>query len=127
MAFSFTNDRLGSAMLEMAGQGVGLQGIFETRGSETDFGELSRLACAGYEMRQDGNPGALHHKVIVIDGRIVVTGSLNFSDNANQSNDENVMIIENPQIADRYLQEFSRRWREAAPPDSSVLNCNPLP
>ncbi len=123
MAFSFTYDELGAAMLECGENGVDVRGIFETRGSETKFSELGNLFCAGFPMRQDGNPRTLHHKVIVIDERIVITGSLNFSANANDSNDENVLIIENPAIAGVYLQEFEQRWAEAQPPDPADLAC----
>lgn len=124
MAFSFTHDGLGDAMLAQAEEGVDLAGIFETRGSETDSSELGKLFCAGYAMRQDGNPSTFHHKVIVIDEQIVVTGSLNFSDNANESNDENVVIIAEPNIARLFLEEFDRRWVEATEPDGGELGCN---
>ncbi len=123
MAFSFTHDGLGDAMLQLAADGVDVQGIFETRGSETEYSEMPHLFCAGLPVRQDGNPGTFHHKVIIIDGEIVITGSLNFSENADESNDENVVILRNTDIARLYLQEFDRRWAEATPPDPSAMGC----
>jgi len=117
MAFSFTHDELGQAMLERAGAGIDLQGIFETRGSETEYSELANLYCAGLPVRQDGNPRSMHHKVMIIDGRIVVTGSANFSNNADRFNDENVLIIANEDLAQAYVREFERRWREARDPN----------
>ncbi|GAB4398389.1 MAG: phospholipase D-like domain-containing protein [Anaerolineales bacterium] len=123
MAFSFTHSALGDAMLARAADGVEVAGIFETRGSETEYSELRPMYCARLSVRQDGNPGTFHHKVIIIDEKIVITGSLNFSDNANTSNDENVVILTNPQIAKLYLQEFSRRWDEATRPDPADMNC----
>lgn len=118
MAFSFTHDGLGDAMLAKAAAGVDVSGIFETRGSKTEYSELPKMFCANLAVRQDGNPGTFHHKVIIIDDRIVITGSLNFSDNANNSNDENVIIVNNSDIAAQYLQEFQRRWQEAKTPDA---------
>jgi phosphatidylserine/phosphatidylglycerophosphate/cardiolipin synthase-like enzyme len=124
MAFSFTQDDLAGALLDRAKAGVSIEGIFETRGSETEYSELSALACAGLPVRQDGNPRTFHHKVFIIDGDTVVTGSFNFSDGANDSNDENVIIIKNIDIAQLYLAEFDRRWAEATPADLADLNCN---
>ena len=72
---------------------------------------------------QDGNPGVMHHKVILIDDDIVVTGSFNFSANADDSNDENVVVLRNKDIAALYLQEFERRWAEAEEPDAADLGC----
>jgi phosphatidylserine/phosphatidylglycerophosphate/cardiolipin synthase-like enzyme len=123
MAFSFTHEDLGNAMLAKAADGVDVSGIFETRGSETEYSELPKMYCNDLAVRQDGNPGTFHHKVIIIDNRIVITGSLNFSDNANDSNDENVIIINNADIAQQYLQEYDRRWQEAAPPDPADMGC----
>jgi phosphatidylserine/phosphatidylglycerophosphate/cardiolipin synthase-like enzyme len=116
MAFSFTHDTLGEAVLQRAQKGVDVQGIFETRGSETEYSELTILFCAKVPVRQDGNPGTFHHKVIVIDGEMLITGSLNFSNNADESNDENVVVIKSKTIASRYLDEFERRWKEATDP-----------
>ncbi len=123
MAFSFTHDGLESAMLERAQAGVKVEGIVETRGSETKYGALGGLFCGGLSVRQDGNPGTFHHKVLIIDDETVVTGSLNFSDNADESNDENVVIVSNGDIAALYVQEFERRWAEAAPPDTADMGC----
>jgi phosphatidylserine/phosphatidylglycerophosphate/cardiolipin synthase-like enzyme len=53
----------------------------------------------------------------------VVTGSLNFSENADDSNDENVVLVSNRDIAAQYLQEFEHRWAEAEAPDPAEMNC----
>jgi phosphatidylserine/phosphatidylglycerophosphate/cardiolipin synthase-like enzyme len=117
MAFSFTKDELGEIMRRRAAEGVVVQGIFETRGSETAYSEMPAMFCDGLEVRQDGNPGTFHHKVVIIDDFVVITGSMNFSDNAADSNDENVIAIADPAIGRLYREEFVRRWGEATTPD----------
>ncbi|MEM7539024.1 MAG: phospholipase D-like domain-containing protein [Chloroflexota bacterium] len=113
MAFSYTHDALGKAMQDAAAS-LTVQGIFETVGSKTQFSELPRLHCGGLAtVRRDGNSRTFHHKVIIIDERIVATGSFNFSKNANDNNDENMVIVQSPEIAQMYLAEFERRWLEA--------------
>ena len=75
-------------------------------------------------MRQDGNGGFLHHKVIIVDERYVITGSLNFSTRAEETNDENVIIIDNPDIARLYIAEFERVWAMGKDPDPADMNCS---
>ena len=116
MTFSFTVDEIGSAIMERAARGVDVQGIFERTGSETEFSEFGRLYCAGLPVRQDGNPFVLHHKVFIVDGEIVVTGSFNISANATDSNDENLIILRDPALAAQYQAEFQRRWAESRLP-----------
>ena len=52
----------------------------------------------------------LHHKFAVVDHRTVVVGSQNWSQAANHTNDENVLIIENPTVAAHFEREFARLY-----------------
>jgi phosphatidylserine/phosphatidylglycerophosphate/cardiolipin synthase-like enzyme len=124
LAFSFTDYPLAKAMIDRASAGVDVAGVFEKVGSETEFAELRTLHCAGVPVRQDGNPSFLHHKLVIIDERIVITGSLNFSTNAETSNDENVIIVDNPEIAALYIQEFERVWGQGSDPDPAKITCD---
>ena len=123
LAFSFTDYPLAKAMIDRSAEGVDVAGVFEKVGSETQYAELRTLLCAGVPVRQDGNPSFLHHKLIVVDERYVITGSLNFSTNAEESNDENVIIIDNPDIAKLYIQEFERVWAQGSDPDKADIGC----
>ncbi|HRV94904.1 MAG TPA: phospholipase D-like domain-containing protein [Anaerolineae bacterium] len=110
MAFSFTDVAIGQAVSERGRAGVAVRGIFETRGSETEFSEFAQMKRQNLDVRQDGNPYTLHHKVFIIDNQVVTLGSFNFSDNANRANDENMLIIHNPDIAAEFLAEFDRNY-----------------
>lgn len=121
LAFSFTIDEMAEAMLNRHAAGVDITGIFETVGSQTQFSELTPLFCGGVDARQDGNTFILHHKVFIIDETTVLTGSFNFSANATNSNDENLLIIRDRDLAAQYLAEFDRRWAESRVP--TALSC----
>ena len=123
LAFSFTDYPLAKAMIDRTAAGVDVAGVFEKVGSETEYAELRTLHCAGVPVRQDGNPSFLHHKLIVVDERFVITGSLNFSTSAEESNDENVIIVDNPEIAALYIQEFERVWAQGSDPDPADIIC----
>jgi phosphatidylserine/phosphatidylglycerophosphate/cardiolipin synthase-like enzyme len=55
----------------------------------------------------------LHHKVLIIDQKIVAFGSYNFSQSAEERNDENLIIVYNPVIAGQFVQEFQRVQEQA--------------
>jgi phosphatidylserine/phosphatidylglycerophosphate/cardiolipin synthase-like enzyme len=118
MAFSFTSDDLSTALIEKAAQGVTVAGVMEesqyhfNRGSEYD-----RLRAGGVDVRLDGNLQNMHHKVLIIDQQIVVTGSYNFSASAEERNDENTLIIHSPDVVAEFLAEFQRLFTEAQEPD----------
>jgi phosphatidylserine/phosphatidylglycerophosphate/cardiolipin synthase-like enzyme len=110
-------------MRERAAKGVDVAGIFEKVGSDTQYSEMIPFWCANIPVRQDGNPSFMHHKVIIVDAETVITGSLNFSDSADTSNDENVVVLQNERIAAKYLEEFNRLWKDAAPPSLDANVC----
>lgn len=109
MMYSFTSDDIADAILERAAAGVHVVGIFEESQYLANIGtEFDRLVDAGLEVHLDGNPRNMHHKVMIIDGNTVITGSYNFSQNAEVQNDENTLVIHNGEIAALYTREFER-------------------
>lgn len=112
-------DGIAKAMADRASFGVvTLRGVFDNGQASggddfTKFDELDALEpgpTGNIDVRKVSSAAAndMHHKFIVIDRRIVVTGSFNFTVEADEKNDENVIIITDPAIADRYIQELNR-------------------
>ncbi|MBK7629915.1 MAG: T9SS type A sorting domain-containing protein [Ignavibacteriales bacterium] len=94
--------------------------------NNTDSGtQFSYLQSNGVDIRLKGfSNGLLHHKYAVVDAEpfgytpYLITGSHNWSSSAENSNDENTVIIQDDQIANFYLQEFAARYYEAGGTDS---------
>ena len=114
----FTRDDLGSTVIDKDGEfGVNIRGIIEQEnvtGSEYD-----NLINAGVNIKSHmGVQYSLHHKYAISDVGVagsdptVLTGSHNWSSNAENSSDENTIIIHDQTIANIYLQEFEERWGE---------------
>lgn len=108
LAFSFTLDALGDTALQRARSGVEVGGVFESSGVANDFSEFRRLKEGGLDVLLDGNPWNLHHKVIVIDDRVTIFGSFNFSASADRENDENLLIVEDVGLARAFEEEYQR-------------------
>lgn len=116
LAYSFTADPLGEAMRQRAAAGVKVSGVMEAEQVASNAGtEFDAFRAAGLDVRLDGNRGQMHHKVMIIDNQIVVTGSYNFTASAENTNDENLMVIYDPDIAQQYLKEFQRVYAQAQP------------
>jgi phosphatidylserine/phosphatidylglycerophosphate/cardiolipin synthase-like enzyme len=115
MAYSFTSSAIADAMIDRAQSGVTVAGVFERTQYRSNIGsEFISFTAAGLDVRLDGNPRNMHHKVIIIDECVVITGSYNFSSSAVRFNDENSIIIHNEEIARLYLGEFERVFNEAS-------------
>jgi phosphatidylserine/phosphatidylglycerophosphate/cardiolipin synthase-like enzyme len=123
MAFAFTEDEIGNELIAASKRGVKVEGIIEKVGSDSESSEFHSLYCAGLDIRLDGNPKFLHHKIIVIDEKIVITGSMNFSSNAAEVNDENMVIVHDNALASAYKLEFDRMLGYAT--QASDVTCSP--
>ena len=109
MAFSFTDQELARKLMDKQARGLDIQCLFDRRQAENAYSQDEALAAKGVSVTISPNQrGVMHHKVIIIDGHTVITGSFNFSNNADESNDENILIIHSVAIASAYEQEFQR-------------------
>jgi phosphatidylserine/phosphatidylglycerophosphate/cardiolipin synthase-like enzyme len=118
MAFTYTHADLSAAMIERAKAGVKVSGVIENRGASN--GALVPLFCAKLPVETDGNPQTMHHKVIIIDDQTVITGSFNFTQTADNANDDNVLIIRSPIIAAMYNAEFTKVYGQGKTPTNVV-------
>jgi phosphatidylserine/phosphatidylglycerophosphate/cardiolipin synthase-like enzyme len=119
MAFTLTDNDIAQALVHKGREGIPIQGVIETRNTNTRGSDFEALQKAGedancpMEFLKDGNPYMMHHKVIIIDEAIVITGSYNFTASAADRNDENVLIIHSPEIARMYGETFRRIFQQA--------------
>ena len=113
MAFSLTSNALGYALVEAAELGVEVKVVIEGDQAANAGSEVGRLISADVDLRLDSNPDSMHHKVIIVDEAVVVTGSYNFSRSAEELNDENIVILYSKEAAAEYLVEFKRIFERA--------------
>ncbi len=116
LAYSFTADDLAEVLRAKHSEGLTIKGVMDGSQIASNKGtEFDPFRQAGIDVRKNGNKGLMHHKVIIIDRSIVITGSYNFTGSAEDRNDENLLIIFSPDIAKLYLDEFNRVFKAAQP------------
>ena len=132
--FVFSDQRLTNAMEKLQQQGVSIRLLADPGFANRAFSEVLDLLgtklpdhrCsleAGNRPWQRPLEGVgtprlasgdkLHHKIAVIDQRIVVTGSFNWSPSAAHRNDETLLVINSPQLAEHFTTEINRLWKGA--------------
>lgn len=114
LAFAFTNDKIADALIAAKNRGVEIQGVFDEEQDEfQDGSDYDRLLNEGIDVKLDGSSYKLHDKVFIFDKKIVITGSYNFTVQANEENFENSIVIYNADIAAKYLSNFTTIYQEA--------------
>lgn len=100
MTYSFTDNKIGDEILKKNTQGITTKGIFD-KSQITEWSQYEKLKQ--FSTAKKG----IHHKVFIIDEETVITGSYNPTTNGNKNNDENIIIMHNKEIAQKFLDEFN--------------------
>jgi phosphatidylserine/phosphatidylglycerophosphate/cardiolipin synthase-like enzyme len=114
-----------TVLLEKKKAGLDVRALLEYTKLYSSGSLVPDLQASGIPVRGDGNPGILHSKVMIIDGRVTIIGSFNFSGEAENGNDENMVIVTSPSVGQKYEAEYLRihnLGKNAVPP---VSTCNP--
>ncbi|HEX9615090.1 MAG TPA: phospholipase D-like domain-containing protein [Bacteroidota bacterium] len=124
---TFTRSDIANALKDLHDAGVQVRGLLD---NSSDTGsQFNFLVNNGMDFLIDVNSAFLHHKYAVVDAEAgkslpnyVITGSHNWSSSAENSNNENTLIIEDHRIANLYLQEFKARYVESGGSATIVVN-----
>lgn len=103
ITFSFTHDLIAASIVSKK---LEVKGIIENSQRNVINSEYQYLLNNTMNVKLDSNPNNMHHKVFIIDNTTVITGSMNPTKNGDTKNDENLIIIKDKIIAEKYLQEF---------------------
>src|SRR5208283_3700736 len=97
-AYSFTSKPIAEALVEAHKRGVKVEAVIDGRRNTGQDSKARLLVDSKVPVFTDtGHPSA-HNKVMVIDGKTVITGSFNFTKQAGK-NAENLLIIKSPELA----------------------------
>jgi phospholipase D len=111
-AYSFNSYAIIDSLIAAAKRGVIVNIIFDKSNFKSPYSQkLNRLKSAGIHIWKDDKPNIAHNKVMIIDHKIVETGSFNFTYSAQKNNAENMLIIDSTQLATQYEANWLRRQK----------------
>jgi len=90
--------------------GVNIRLIVDSEYMFVTGSKVPMLAQAGVKVIHDHTTGLFHHKFAIIDHKILITGSLNWTRQAIIGNYENVLIMKHEETISAYKNEYLRMW-----------------
>jgi phosphatidylserine/phosphatidylglycerophosphate/cardiolipin synthase-like enzyme len=112
-AYSFTSAPIGKALLNARKRGVKIGVILDKSQRRKQYSAADFVANSGILTKIDSQHAIAHNKVIIIDRETVITGSFNFTKAAEESNAENVLIIHDRKLAERYVKNWQDHDRHS--------------
>lgn len=108
-AFGLTSQKIVSQLVQAKQNGVRVRVLLDRSNLKDRYSKIQELKRAGIEVSIDKVPGIAHNKIMIIDKSKVITGSFNFTNAADSRNAENVLLIENKDVANTYLKGWHNR------------------
>lgn len=111
-AYSFTSGTIAKALVRAQERGVQVKILFDKSIADDNF-------FLGYVKRHrlwfkiDALPAIAHNKIMIIDEHVVITGSFNFTVAAEENNTENVLIIDDKNLAQKYVKNWYEREEQS--------------
>jgi phosphatidylserine/phosphatidylglycerophosphate/cardiolipin synthase-like enzyme len=116
MAYSFTSAPLAQALVEARDRGVRVRIVLD-KGQRTDhYSSATFFLNHHLPTFIDDQHAIAHNKVILIDGRVLITGSFNFTRASEERNAENLLIFhDRPKLVGAYQDNFEHHFGHSIP------------
>ena len=115
--YDLTQPEIAASLEAAHRRGVEIRIVADERQAREPHSVVPYLASRGIPVRLSrgykGNRSIMHNKFAVFDGKMVETGSFNWTTSADRYNFENALFISDPAVAARYESEFERIWEQA--------------
>jgi len=108
--YIFTDKEIALPLIKARERGVKVRLYLDKDQVDYKYSQSRFLVQKGIKTRNSSNKYIMHHKFAIIDNRILLTGSYNWTFSANHRNDENLMVIDDPEIIARYQNQFEKLW-----------------
>ena len=110
--FTLTKDSISNAIEEAHKRGVKVRLIADDSCSLMLGSDVRKLAAMGVPTKTDKAKYYMHNKVAIIDKSVLVTGSYNWSRQATNYNQENILFFENKDLCEKYTEEYDKLWEQ---------------
>ena len=108
--FYLTNKFLVNDLIEAKKRGVDVKVIVDAVSAANRYSGHHKLRAAGIPVKTENWGGKMHSKAATIDDKYYIIGSMNWTGKAELHNDENLLIIDNSNVAIATKNHFFKLW-----------------
>lgn len=108
--FTISDNYISDTIIQKYKDGIKIRIITDNDKCNDAGSEIYDLSMKNIPVKTDNSPAHMHHKFVVIDKMITITGSYNWTKSAARENQENILALNDERIASFYLKEFEKLW-----------------
>lgn len=118
MMYSFTSEELAKAVVRASKRKVMIRILLDETQAAGKHSKDEFLIEHGINIRIEDREGLMHNKVVIIDGKTVITGSYNWTESAENKNQENAIIFtaeDDEEAVNKFQERFEALWQLNSP------------
>lgn len=107
--------------LIIASKSISVRVITDQRQAKGPHSFVGLLIKSGVQVRFGRQRGTMHHKFMIVDGKVLETGSFDYTNHASESNRENQVYLTQSAIVEKYKKHFDLLWSNGVPAQEKEL------
>lgn len=113
--FDLTSEDIAASLEKAKSRGVKIRIVADSRQAKGAHSDITGLTREGLNIKitHGEGRGIMHNKFAIFDGKLMVTGSYNWTNNAERFNYENAIFITDSNVIGAYQKEFDKMWKSA--------------
>ena len=106
--FTISDDEITNEIIAAHNRGIGVKILTDNDKSFDRGSDIERLSENNVSVRIDDTENHMHHKFCIIDKKMLITGSYNWTRSAADRNQENILLTEDSELVKSFLREFEK-------------------
>jgi phosphatidylserine/phosphatidylglycerophosphate/cardiolipin synthase-like enzyme len=112
-AYSFTSAPIARALVDAHRRGIKVSVLLDQSQRTEKYSEADFLSHNEIPTFIDDQHAIAHNKIMIVDGYVIITGSFNFTKAAEEKNAENLLVINDPALAKKYIENWNLHQRHS--------------
>ena len=104
--YVFSHKGIANALVSAKARGVDIHILANNDHATASYSQLAYLYQHNIDIYIDKRPGVLHHKWLAVDDKTILTGSYNYSNSAEEKNNEIIGHVQSRAVVERYYQDW---------------------
>ena len=111
--YELTSREIAQALVEAKEKKVKIRIVLDKGQGNGIYSKSTYLIRKGVDVKYHLGLGLMHNKFTVIDDQVLLTGSFNWTASAEKKNAENLLVITDKEVIEKYVKQFKNLWAES--------------
>ena len=111
--YYLTSREIAQELVKAKDRNVKVRVVLDQSQETQAYSKSRYLIKRGFEVKYYAGSGLMHNKFAIIDSKVLITGSFNWTPTADQKNEENLLIMTDKELIKKYEDSFKYLWERS--------------